>query len=84
MVVWALKFTVIVPLPLTEDGLKLALTPDGRPAAEIDTEPVNPNNEATVKVAVGFEPGVIVTAAGGVAVMEKSGRPTTVRRIVVV
>jgi len=84
VLVWALKFTTIVPLPLTEDGLKLALTPDGRPVAEIETEPVNPKSEATVTVAVGFEPGVMVTAAGGAAVMEKSGRPTTVRRIVVV
>src|SRR5437899_10288231 len=84
VLLWALKFTVIVPLPFTEDGLKFALTPAGRPVAEIDTEPVKPKSEATVRLAVGFEPGVMVTAAGGAAVMEKSGRPTTVRRIVVV
>src|SRR5499426_4684101 len=83
VLVWALKLTTIVPLPLTEDGLKLALTPDGRPVAEMETEPVKPNSDATVTVAVGFEPGVMVTAAGGAAVMEKSGRPTTVRLIVV-
>jgi hypothetical protein len=68
-----------VPLPFTDDGLKLADTPAGSPVAVIDTEPVKPNNDATEIVAVGFEPGVMVTAAGGAAVMEKSGRPTTVR-----
>jgi hypothetical protein len=75
----ALKLITIVPLPFTDEGLKLAATPAGRPVAEMATVPVKPNNEATLTVAVGFEPGVIVTAAGGAAVMEKSGRPTTVR-----
>jgi hypothetical protein len=79
VLVCPLKFTVMVPLPLTEDGLKLALTPAGRLAAEIDTVPVKPNRAATVTVAVGFDPGVSVTAAGGAAVIEKSGRPTMVR-----
>jgi hypothetical protein len=70
---------MMVPLPFTEEGLKLADTPAGRPVAVIETAPVKPNNEATLMEAVGFEPGVIVTAAGGAAVMVKSGRPTTVR-----
>jgi hypothetical protein len=78
VLVWALKFTTIVPLPLTDEGLKLALTPVGNPLAEMETLPVKPNSEATVSEAVGLDPGVIVTAAGGAAVMEKSGRPTTV------
>lgn len=84
VLVCALKLTTMVPLPLTDDGLKFALTPAGKPLAEIETEPVNPNSDATVIVAVGFDPGVMVTAAGGAAVMEKSGRPTTVRLMVVV
>ena len=69
----------MVPLPFTDEGLKLADTPAGRPVAVIETEPVKPNNAATEIVAVGFEPGVMVTAAGGAAVTEKSGRPTTTR-----
>jgi hypothetical protein len=75
----ALKLITIVPLPFTDEGLKLAATPAGKPVAEMATVPVKPNNEATLTEAVGFEPGVMVTAAGGAAVMEKSGRPTTVR-----
>lgn len=78
VLVWALKFTTMLPLPLTEEGLKLALTPAGRFAAEIDTVPVNPKSAATLTVAVGFCPGVSVTAAGGAAVMEKSGLPIMV------
>jgi len=78
VLVWPLKFTTMLPLPLTDEGLKLALTPAGRLAAEIDTVPVNPKSAATFTVAVGFDPGVNVTAAGGAAVMEKSGRPTMV------
>jgi hypothetical protein len=70
---------MIVPLPFTEEGLKLADTPAGRPVAVMETAPVNPKSDATLMEAVGFEPGVIVTAAGGAAVIEKSGRPTTVR-----
>ena len=84
VVVCALKFTTMVPLPFTEDGLKLALTPAGKPVAEMETVPVKPKSDATVTVAVGFEPGVMVTAAGGAAVMEKSGLPTTVRLMAVV
>ena len=79
-----MKFTVMVPLPFTDEGLKLALTPAGRLAAEMDTEPVKPNSAVTFTVAVGFDPGVSVTAAGGAAVIEKSGLPTIVRLIVVV
>lgn len=75
---------VTVPLPFTEEGLKLALTPAGRFAAEIDTVPVKPNKDAMVTVAVGLDPGVSVTVAGGFAVIEKSGRPTMVRERVVV
>ena len=72
---------MIVPLPFTDDGLKFANTPAGKPLAVIETVPVNPNKAATLIVAVGFDPGVMVTLAGAAAVMEKSGRPTTVRVI---
>lgn len=74
-----LKLMLMVPLPLTELGLKLALTPEGRFVADTDTVPVKPNNAATVTEAVGLDPGVSVTEAGGLAVIEKSGRPTMVR-----
>lgn len=79
VVVCALKLAMMVPLPLTDEGLKLAVTPAGSPEAVMETAPVKPNSAATLMEAVGFDPGVIVTAAGGAAVMEKSGRPTTVR-----
>ena len=61
VLVWALKLITMLPLPLTEEGLKFAWTPAGRPVAEIDTLPVKPPSEATVTVAVGFDPGVKVT-----------------------
>lgn len=79
-----LKLIVTVPLPLTDDGLKLALTPVGRFAAETETVPVKPNSEEMVTWAVGFEPGVSVTAAGAFAVIEKSGRPMMVSKNVAV
>src|SRR5215471_3228763 len=79
VLVWALKLMTILPLPLTEEGLKFACTPAGRPVAEIETLPVKPPSELTVTVAVGFDPGVKVTAwVAGVIV--KSGRCTMVRK----
>ncbi len=83
VLVCPLKLMVTVPLPFTEDGLKLALTPAGRLVADTETVPVKPNSEAMVTVAVGFDPGVSVTAAGGFAVIEKSGLPIMVRKNVV-
>jgi hypothetical protein len=83
VLVWAVKFTTMVPLPLTDEGLKLAFTPVGRPLAESDTLPVKPKSEATVMVLVGFIPAAILMLAGE-ADTEKSGRPTTVRLNVVV
>ncbi len=78
VLVCPLKFTTMVPLPLTDDGLKFALTPCGKLPADMDTLPVKPNNDPTLTVAVGFEFGVNVTAVV-TAVTEKSGRPTMVR-----
>ena len=37
-----LKFTTTVPLVLSDEGEKLAWTPDGRPLALRDTLPVKP------------------------------------------
>src|SRR5260370_4168063 len=79
----AVKFTTMVPLPLTDDGLKLALTPVGRPLAERDTLPLKPKSEATVMLLVGFMPAAMLMLAGE-ADTEKSGLPTTVRLNVVV
>jgi len=78
-----LKFTVIVPPPLTDDGAKFALTPAGRLLDESDTVPVNPNSGVTVSVTVGFVFGGSVRLVG-FTVIVKSGRPTTVRLMVAV
>src|SRR5260370_1867679 len=80
---WAVKFTTMVPLALTDNGLKLALTPVGRPLAERDTLPLKPKSEATVMLLVGFMPAAMLMLAGG-ADTEKSGLPTTGRLNVVV
>lgn len=42
VLVCALKFTTLVPLALSEEGAKLALTPEGRLLALRDTLPVRP------------------------------------------
>jgi len=42
VLVCALKFTTLVPVALSDDGAKLALTPDGRLLALRDTLPVRP------------------------------------------
>jgi hypothetical protein len=42
VLVCALKFTTLVPLALSDEGAKLALTPDGRLLALRDTLPVRP------------------------------------------
>lgn len=80
---WAVKFTTMAPLPLTDEGLKLAFTPVGKPLAERETLPLKPKSEATVIVLVGFIPAAILMLAGD-ADTEKSGLPTTVRLKVVV
>src|SRR5260370_9479778 len=45
---WAVKFTTMLPLALTDDGLKLALTPLGRPLPERASFPFRPMIETTV------------------------------------
>src|SRR5215471_3981430 len=77
----AVKVKVLVPV--VEAGLKLAVTPAGRPLTLNATLPLNPPLGVTVTVLVPVPPWATVTA---VAVREKSGGCTafTVRLIVVV
>jgi hypothetical protein len=46
----AVTVIVVVPDPVTEVGLKLALAPPGNPAPLKVTAPVNPSNGVTVTV----------------------------------
>ena len=60
-----MKFTVIVPPgALTDEGAKLAFTPEGNPLALRETLPVSPPSNVTVIVAVGFVPGGRLTVVG--------------------
>src|SRR5579863_409490 len=58
------KFTVAVPLELSDEGAKLAETPEGKPVALSDTLPVRPPTKVTVIVAVGFVFGGTESAVG--------------------
>lgn len=78
----AKKLTTLVPLALSEDGEKLALTPVGNPLALRDTLPVSPPTNVIVIVLVGFEFGGTETAAGDTE-MVKSGSAVTFRVSVV-
>jgi len=80
--VWALKLTVTVPLPFTDEGLKFACTPAGSPLAERETLPVKPPTEVMVTLTVGFVPGVNMRLAGLTEIV-KSGRVITVKLMVV-
>ena len=77
------KFTTLVPLPLSEEGAKLAFAPAGRPLALRDTLPVRPPTKVRVMVLVGFVPAGNETAAGE-AEMVKLGSAVTVRASVAV
>ena len=46
----AVTVIVVVPCPVTEVGLKLALAPPGNPVTLKVTAPVNPSNGVTVMV----------------------------------
>lgn len=61
---------VTVLLPVVDAGLKLAVTPEGKPLAESATLPVNPPNGETVTVLLPVPPWVTLAL---VAVREKSG-----------
>lgn len=64
----AVKVSVLVPV--VDAGLKLAVTPVGRPLAARVTLPVNPSRGVTVTVLVPVPPCVTVAL---VAAREKSG-----------
>src|ERR1700685_161596 len=82
VLVCALKFTTLVPLALSEEGAKLALTPEGRPLALSETLPVRPPTKVTVIVLVGFDPGGKLIAAGDTEIV-KFGSAVTMRLRVV-
>ena len=46
------------------DGLKLAVTPDGRPLADSETAELNPSNTAVVTVVVPELPAFTVSESG--------------------
>ena len=74
----ALKVTVLVPV--VETGLKLAVTPAGRPLAASATAPLKPFTGLTMIVLLPFAPCATERVAG-LAVKEKSGCgvPVTVK-----
>ena len=72
------KFTVAVPLEFSDDGAKLAETPEGKPLALSDTLPVNPPTKVTVIVAVGFVFGGTESDVGEIE-MVKFGSAVTVK-----
>jgi hypothetical protein len=75
--------SVSVLVPEVEAGLKLAVTPAGKPLALNATLPEDPPLGVTVIVVVVLAPRVTATDEGDAA-MEKSGVALTVRVIVVV
>jgi hypothetical protein len=81
-VLLAVSVNVLVLVVLA--GLKLAVTPLGRPEAERVTEPLKPLTGVTVMVLVPLAPRLMLTLAGD-AESEKSGTATafTVRLMVV-
>ena len=80
--VCAKKLTEMVPLALTEDGLKFACTPDGRPLAPTATLPVSPPTNPMVIVLFTLVPGGTVTAVGEAKIV-KLGSAVTFRTTVV-
>jgi len=76
----AVKLTVLVPV--VETGLKVAVTPEGKPLALRATLPVNPPLGVTVIELVTVPPWATETLEG-LADNEKFWAGTTVRTIVV-
>jgi len=68
---------VLVPLPVTVDGLNPAVTPVGKPVTPNPTDPANPFTAATVAVYGAFCPATTVWVAGE-APSVKSGALVTV------
>ena len=83
VLVWEVKFTVTLPLELSEEGEKLAWTPEGRPLALNETLPVRPPTKVTESVTVGFVFGGNESVVGD-TVMVNSGLAVTVRVMVAV
>jgi len=75
----AAAVNVNVLVPVVDAGLKLAVTPAGRPLALNATLPVNPPRGVTVTVLVAVPPW---TTLALVAAREKSDAPVTVRAMV--
>lgn len=74
----AVIVSVVVPLALTEDELKLQLAPDGKPEqAELAklTEPLKPFTGTTVNVVVPVPPALAMFTAAGLAEITKSAAP---------
>src|SRR5581483_6541542 len=67
-----LTVTVEEPGPVTLEGVKVAVDPEGRPFNERVTVPANPFEGETLAVYVVLLPGVTVRVAG-VAEIKKSG-----------
>jgi hypothetical protein len=72
--------TVVDPEPVIDEGLKLAVAPDGKPDVAKLTIPLKPFVPATVSVYAKLAPGVTV-APPGVMPMEKSGWGVTLRDV---
>jgi hypothetical protein len=68
----AVNLSVLVLV--VDPGLKLAVTPEGKPLARSETDPVNPPLRATVMVLLAVEPRLIVSEEG-FADKEKLGFP---------
>jgi hypothetical protein len=77
------KVTVELPAPVIEAGLKVAVTPLGRPLAATAMAELNPPVTVVVNVAVPFAPLATVTVAGE-ALTAKAGAAVTVSAIVAV
>jgi hypothetical protein len=81
--VCAKKLTETVPLVLTDEGLKLACTPVGRPLALTATLPVSPPTYPIVIVLFTLVPGGTVTAVGEAEIVKFGSAVTFNVRVVV-
>jgi hypothetical protein len=67
----AFRVSVLL-VPVTDVGLKLTVTPEGKPLATSDTVPVNPPLRVTVMVLLSVAPRFMLRLEG-LADKEKSG-----------
>jgi hypothetical protein len=61
---------VVLPLPLTEDGLNWQLLIDGRPEHEKLTVPLKPSSALIVRVTFPAPPGLVIVIKLELAVKE--------------